>query len=548
MSSEVINIIDQLSREKGIEKEVLIEALTSAMVAAATKRLPYARNLTSELNEETGEVEVYSEKTVVETVQNPHEEISLAEAREMLSDVEVGDHLAVRQFLENYGRIAAQLAKQVILQKVREAEIDITYRDYIDKKGELINGIVQRYEHGDLIVELGKAEGILPRREQVFRETFNRGERIRAYVLDVRKTPKHASVILSRTHVGLIQRLFELEVPEISEGMVEIMGIVREPNGRTKIAVRTNDRDIDAVGACVGMRGMRVQSIVQELRGEKIDIVEYSEDPQTYLRNALSPAKISRIIMDREKNHMTVIVADDQMSLAIGKKGQNVRLAAKLVKWKIDIKGESEGIGLGAASAFLSAPAKPRVDFLEAVKNAKGLGEKVMTILFTSNIETVDEALKRGVEGLVELSGVGPKKAEAIIELCRSMVEVAEVAEAAPGEEAVEEAAAGEQDAVLAEEGGEAALEEPPEKAEEKPDAEGALEEEVEEEDISVRELVGVAPAVIDLLLENEFQTMAELSVTPVEELTALDGIDEDVARQVIEQARQRMTEMGNIG
>jgi len=548
MSSEVINIIDQLSREKGIEKEVLIEALTSAMVAAATKRLPYARNLTSELNEETGEVEVYSEKTVVETVQNPHEEISLAEAREMLSDVEVGDHLAVRQFLENYGRIAAQLAKQVILQKVREAEIDITYRDYIDKKGELINGIVQRYEHGDLIVELGKAEGILPRREQVFRETFNRGERIRAYVLDVRKTPKHASVILSRTHVGLIQRLFELEVPEISEGMVEIMGIVREPNGRTKIAVRTNDRDIDAVGACVGMRGMRVQSIVQELRGEKIDIVEYSEDPQTYLRNALSPAKISRIIMDREKNHMTVIVADDQMSLAIGKKGQNVRLAAKLVKWKIDIKGESEGIGLGAASAFLSAPAKPRVDFLEAVKNAKGLGEKVMTILFTSNIETVDEALKRGVEGLVELSGVGPKKAEAIIELCRSMVEVAEVAEAAPGEEAVEEAAAGEQDAVLAEEGGDAALEEPPVKAEEKPDAEGALEEEVEEEDISVRELVGVAPAVIDLLLENEFQTMAELSVTPVEELTALDGIDEDVARQVIEQARQRMTEMGNIG
>jgi len=548
MSSEVINIIDQLSREKGIEKEVLIEALTSAMVAAATKRLPYARNLTSELNEETGEVEVYSEKTVVETVQNPHEEISLAEAREMLSDVEVGDHLAVRQFLENYGRIAAQLAKQVILQKVREAEIDITYRDYIDKKGELINGIVQRYEHGDLIVELGKAEGILPRREQVFRETFNRGERIRAYVLDVRKTPKHASVILSRTHVGLIQRLFELEVPEISEGMVEIMGIVREPNGRTKIAVRTNDRDIDAVGACVGMRGMRVQSIVQELRGEKIDIVEYSEDPQTYLRNALSPAKISRIIMDREKNHMTVIVADDQMSLAIGKKGQNVRLAAKLVKWKIDIKGESEGIGLGAASAFLSAPAKPRVDFLEAVKNAKGLGEKVMTILFTSNIETVDEALKRGVEGLVELSGVGPKKAEAIIELCRSMVEDAEAAEAAPGEEAVEEAAAGEQDAVLAEEGGEAALEEPPEKAEEKPDAEEALEEEVEEEDISVRELVGVAPAVIDLLLENEFQTMAELSVTPVEELTALDGIDEDVARQVIEQARQRMTEMGNIG
>jgi N utilization substance protein A len=380
----------------------------------------------------------------------------------------------------------------------------------------------------------------LPRREQVFRETFNRGERIRAYVLDVRKTAKNASVILSRTHVGLIQRLFELEVPEISEGMVEIMGIVREPNGRTKIAVRSNDRDIDAVGACVGMRGMRVQSIVQELRGEKIDIVEYSEDPQTYIRNALSPAKISRIIMDPEENHMTVIVADDQMSLAIGKKGQNVRLAAKLVKWKIDIKGESEGVGLGAASAFLSKKAEPAEDFLETVKSAKGLGEKVMTILFTNNLVTVDAVMKRGVDGLIELPGIGPKKAEALIELCQEMIQRAEeaaaaVKEVAPGvEETTGEAAA------VPEAGEEAApLEE---------EVETATLEEEEEEDISVRELGGVEPAVIDLLLENEFQTMAELSITPVEELTAIEGITEEVARLVIEQARQRMEEMENIG
>ncbi len=544
MSSEVINIIDQLSREKGIEKDVLVEALTSAMVAAASKRLPEARNLTCDLNEETGELEIYSEKTVVETVTNPHEEISLKEAQEMLADAEVGDHLAVREFLENYGRIAAQLAKQVILQKVREAEIDITYRDYIDKKGELINGIVQRYEHGDLIVELGKAEGVLPRREQVFRETFNRGERIRAYVLDVRKTPKNASVILSRTHVGLIQRLFELEVPEISEGMVEIMGIVREPNGRTKIAVRTNDRDIDAVGACVGMRGMRVQSIVQELRGEKIDIVEYSEDPQTYVRNALSPAKISRIIMNPDENHMTVIVADDQMSLAIGKKGQNVRLAAKLVKWKVDIKGESEGVGFGAASAFLSSKAsEPGEDFLETVKATKGLGEKVMTILFTNNIVNPGAALKLGQEGLIELPGVGPKKAEALLELCRAMVEraggaaTAEAAPEAAAEEPVETA-------------GEAALgdAEPGEGRAETERGEEAGFEEDEEEDISVRELVGVDPAVIELLLENEFQTLAELSVTSIEELTAIEGIDEGVARQMILQARQRMAELENIG
>jgi len=545
MSSEVINIIDQLSREKGIEKEVLVEALTSAMVAAASKRLPEARNLTCDLNEETGELEIYSEKTVVETVSNPHEEIALQEAQEMLADAEVGDHLAVREFLENYGRIAAQLAKQVILQKVREAEIDITYRDYIDKKGELINGIVQRYEHGDLIVELGKAEGVLPRREQVFRETFNRGERIRAYVLDVRKTPKNASVILSRTHVGLIQRLFELEVPEISEGMVEIMGIVREPNGRTKIAVRTNDRDIDAVGACVGMRGMRVQSIVQELRGEKIDIVEYSEDPQTYIRNALSPAKISRIIMNPDENHMTVIVADDQMSLAIGKKGQNVRLAAKLVKWKVDIKGESEGVGLGAASAFLGTRAsEPGEDFLETVKATKGLGEKVMTILFTNNIVNPGGVLKLGQAGLIELPGVGPKKAEALLELCQAMVARASGAaapEAAAGEtgEAAGEAAEGE--AVPDEEQAE-----PVEAAGEETGEDAGFEE--DEEDISVRELVGVDPAVIELLLANEFQTLAELSVTPIEELTEIEGIDEGVARQMILQARQRMAELENIG
>ena len=340
MSIETLSILEQLSRDKGIDKNILIDALKAAVEVAVRKRYPTVKELQSEFNESTGEVEIYFEKTVVEEVDHPDEQISL-------KDIHIGEQVLVQQVLENYGRIAAQLAKQVIVQKVREAEIDLIYDEFIDKKGELINGIVQRMEHGDLVVELGKAEGVLPRREQVFRENFNRGERIRAYVLDVRKTGKNALVILSRTHVGLIKGLFEMEVPEISEGMVEIMGVVREPNGRTKISVRTNDREIDAVGACVGMRGMRVQSIVQELRGEKIDIVEYSEDPETYLKNALSPAKVSRVIINPDEKQITVIVAEDQMSLAIGKKGQNVRLAAKLVRWKVDIKGPSESIELG---------------------------------------------------------------------------------------------------------------------------------------------------------------------------------------------------------
>ena len=275
MSIEVIHIIEQLCREKGIDKDFLIDAVKTAVEAAARKKLPHVENIVSQFNIENGEAEIWAEQLVVETVEDPENQILLKDAVKISPDAQLGEIVLVKQEIKDLGRIAAQLAKQVILQKVREAEIEITYNEYQERKGELINGIVQRFEHGDIIVELGKAEGVLPRREQVFRETFNRGDRIRAYVVDIRKTSKNALVILSRTHVGLIQCLFELEVPEISEGMVEIMGIVREPNGRTKIAVRSNDRDIDAVGACVGMRGMRVQSIVQELRGEKIDIVEY---------------------------------------------------------------------------------------------------------------------------------------------------------------------------------------------------------------------------------------------------------------------------------
>jgi N utilization substance protein A len=259
--------------------------MQTAMEAAARKNLPHLENIVSKFNEETGQVEIFIEKQVVKKVEDDSTEVTLKEAKKANPGAAIDDTVLVRHNVDNLGRIAAQLAKQVILQKVREAEIDIIYNDYNNRKGELINGFVHRFEHGDMIIDLGKAEGVLPRREQVFRETFNKGERIRAYILDIRKTPKKASVILSRTHVGLVENLFQLEVPEISEGMVEIMGIVREPSGRTKIAVRTNDRDIDAVGACVGMRGMRVQSIVQELRGEKIDIIEYSEDPEVFIRN-----------------------------------------------------------------------------------------------------------------------------------------------------------------------------------------------------------------------------------------------------------------------
>ena len=545
MSMETLSILEQLSRDKGIDKDVLIDALKAAVEVAVRKRYPTVKELQSEFNEATGEVEIYVEKTVVEEVDLPDEQISLKDASALADDIQLGEQVLVQQVLENYGRIAAQLAKQVIVQKVREAEIDLIYNEFIDKKGELINGMVQRMEHGDLIVDLGKAEGVLPRREQVFRENFNRGERIRAYVLDVRKTPKHALVILSRTHTGLIKGLFEMEVPEINEGMVEIMGVVREPNGRTKISVRTNDREIDAVGACVGMRGMRVQSIVQELRGEKIDIVEYSEDPETYLKNALSPAKVSRIIMNHDEKQMTVIVADDQMSLAIGKKGQNVRLAAKLVRWKVDIKGPSEAMEMGEHHAFLSTGESSTVDFLDDVKNTKGLGEKVMTILFSNDLVTYEEALERGVKGLTQLAGIGPKKAEALIQLAEEQKKLSL------------ELAFSKQESPVIEEprDSETPDSEPEEKAQEEEvsteteSSETTVVEEVEEEeeDILIQELTGLSPEVLQSLADNGFETIAELSVTPLEELIALEGIDEEMGKSILEQAKQRLGNTENV-
>ena len=539
MSLETLNILEQLARDKGLDKDVLIDALKAAVEVAARKRYPTVKELQSEFNESTGEVEIYLEKTVVKEVINTSEEISLKEAVSFSKDVQIGDQVLVQQIMENYGRIAAQLAKQVIVQKVREAEIELIHNEYKSKKSELINGIVHRMEYGDLIVDLGNAEGILPRREQVFRESFNRGERIRAYVLDVRKTPKNALVILSRTHVGLVKRLFEMEVPEISEGMVEIMGVVREPNGRTKIAVRTNDRDIDAVGACVGMRGMRVQSIVQELRGEKIDIVEYSEDAETYIKNALSPAKISRIILNREEKQMTIIVAEDQMSLAIGKKGQNVRLAAKLVKWKVDIKGPSEALEMGEQPNFIVPNKESDVDFLEDIKNTKGLGEKVMTILFNNNIVTFTEALSNGAKGLVELSGIGPKKATGLIELAEKIQERVAAAQLLTTEAENLEAPDTEQSDDVAEED--------QKKIEELEESISSEKEESEDEEISIEELSSLPSEIVGILKANGFETLAELSVTTLDELIAIEGLDESLGKEILENVKQQLGNAENV-
>mgnify|MGYP003288191273 CR=1 FL=1 len=342
MNQEILRIIEQISREKGIEKDVLLAGVEAAVLSAAKRRYGPVESLQAHFNGHTGTLELTIAKTVVAEVKDAKAEMALEQAKAYDLAVQVGDVIQIPLEVEGFGRIAAQTAKQVIIQKVREAERDIIYNEYKGREGELVNGIVQRFEKGDIIVDLGKTEALLPRKEQSSRESFQRGERVRAYILEVRKSTSGPQIVVSRTHSGLVERLFEMEVPEIYEGIIEIKGAVREPNGRAKIAVYSRDRAVDPIGACVGMRGVRVQSVVQELRGEKIDIVHWSDDPATYVANALSPAKIYKINVNLEGRAMEVIVEDDQLSLAIGKKGQNVRLAAKLTKWRLDIKSRSE--------------------------------------------------------------------------------------------------------------------------------------------------------------------------------------------------------------
>jgi len=345
VNQELLHLVEQISREKGVEKSVVIDAVLSAVLSAARKRFGAVDNIDARLDEATGAIALFSSKTVrdEDDIVDDSLEISLEEAREIAPAATVGDLIEVQHDIDDFGRIAAQTAKQVIIQKVREAERDMVYRDFKDRQGELVNGLVARIEReGNLIVDLGKTEGLLPRREQSFRETFKRSDRIRAYITEVKRASSGPQVILSRTHPGFLMRLFEMEVPEIYEGIVEIKGAVRDSSGRAKIAVVSHDKDVDPIGACVGLKGMRVQSVVQELRGEKIDIIQWTDDQVQYVRNALSPAKVARVSVNEADKTMQVIVPDDQLSLAIGKRGQNVRLAAKLTHWKIDIKSESE--------------------------------------------------------------------------------------------------------------------------------------------------------------------------------------------------------------
>src|SRR2546425_4855665 len=418
MLPDLNRVIEQVSKEKGIDRDIIVKALEEAMLSAAKKTFGHEKNIEVQFNPELGEVELFEIKTVVEKVEDPENQVALEEARAKLDpEAEIGDQLLAKLPPEKFGRIAAQAAKQNIIQRVRDAERDIIYNEFKGRKAELFSGIVQRFEKKNIIVNLGRTDAILPEKEQIPRERYRQGDRIRAYILDVELTGKGPQIVLSRTHPGLLIKLFEQEVPEIYEGIVEVKGAAREPCGRAKIAVTSNDRDVDPVGACVGMKGTRVQSVVQELRGEKIDIVHWTPDPAEFVCRALAPAKVAKIIMDEDERSMEVIVPDDQLSLAIGKKGQNVRLASRLTNWKLDVRSESEAEDeqRRARASLIAIP---------------GINDMTAEYLLQDGFKSAEEVAESNVERLAEIDGVGPERAETVLQAATEHVEALRQAEA----------------------------------------------------------------------------------------------------------------------
>lgn len=342
MNLELINALKDIEKEKGISSDILLDAIEHALHTAYKKNFGTAQNSRIEIDKETGEIKVYSRKTVVANVTDANTEISLEEALEVDPEAKEGDVVEIEVTPSDFGRIAAQAAKQVVVQQIREAERGLIYEEFSSREGDIVTGTVRRQEARTVYIDLGRAEAILLPSEQIPTEKYNQGDRIKAYITEVKKTTKGPQILVSRTHPGLLKRLFELEVPEIFEGIVEIKAVAREPGLRSKIAVHSRDENVDSIGSCVGPKGMRVQAVVVELKGEKIDIVKWSSDPREFIANALSPAKVESVEIDEEEKAARVIVPDHQLSLAIGKEGQNARLAARLTGWKIDIKSASQ--------------------------------------------------------------------------------------------------------------------------------------------------------------------------------------------------------------
>jgi len=485
MPSNLNYVIDQVGKDKGIDRKVIIEALEQAVLTASRKKYGHQGEIEVHYNEEVGEVELFQFKQVVEEVENPATEISLEEAQELDNEAQVGDSLGVK-LNTDFGRIGAQTAKQVIIQKVRDAERENVFNEFKDRKGDLVSGTVQRMEKGNVYINIGRGEAVLFSKEQIPGEVYRQGERLRAYILEIQKNSKGPQIFLSRTHPGILTKLFEMEVPEISEGVIKIISAAREPGERAKISVFSSNRDVDPVGACVGMKGSRVQSVVQELRGERIDIIPWVQDQAKYVCNALAPAKISRVYIDEENRYMEVVVADDQLSLAIGKKGQNVRLASKLTGWKIDIKSESRMEKISS-------------EILERFKDLPYIGDVPSRILYNEGFRSIKEVAEVDPEELARVLELENEKAVEIVEGARRLMQK--------------------------EESPEVKIEGTP------PSGEPSLD--------SVDRMEGVGEKTAVILKANGFQTVQDILKTNVESLTAIQGIGIKKAEKLIQSAQR---------
>ena len=404
MLSDLKRIIDQISRDRGFDKTLLIEAIEEAVQSAARKKFGSRREIEVRYNEEYGEVEVFQFRNVVEEAEDEQTEISLADAQRLDPDVQLGDELGEKmEDISDLGRIAAQSAKQVIIHKMKDAEKEVIYDMFKDRVGEVVSGIVQRFERGNMVVNLGRTDAILPKDQQIAKRSFKQGDRIRAYLKEVRQTSRDSQLILSRTCDEFLAKLFQLEVPEMAEGIVRGMGVAREPGFRAKIAVSSSESDVDPVGACVGMKGSRVQNVVQELQGERIDIVTWSPDPAKYVYNALAPAHVSMVMVDEEARSLLVVVPNDQLSLAIGRQGQNVRLASKLIGWRIDVKSEQR-------YANLSDPG------YQSLLGLKGVDEALADQLFAKGITSAAVLAEKSVGDLMVIRSIDEVSAGKLID------------------------------------------------------------------------------------------------------------------------------------
>jgi N utilization substance protein A len=425
MQFNLNQMIDQVGRDKGIDKSIIIDAIQSAILTAARKKFP-GKTIEAQYNEDLGEIEVFEFRKVVDQVADPLTEISVEDALKLDPESQLGDEVGQKMETKDLGRIAAQTAKQVIIQRVRDAERDNVYNEYKDRKHEIVTGVARRFEKGDIIIDLGRAEAILPKRGQIPREVYRPGDRVQAFIVEVYKQSKGPQIELSRTDSGLLTKLFEMEVPEIAEGIVIIECSAREPGVRAKIAVSSRDSDVDPIGACVGLRGARVQNIVQELRGEKIDIVPFHPDPVKFVCNALAPAQVSRVLQDENNKSMEIVVPDDQLSLAIGRKGQNVRLAAMLSGWKLDILSESK---------FNEA----KTAALRSLRRIEGLSETLLEAVHRQGFRSARDVSEAEPESLAEVPGISVEGAAKIIEAAAAAADTESAAFAA---EAAAEAAA----------------------------------------------------------------------------------------------------------